>query len=88
MASLHFSFYLCSFRSQKREQRIYKHYPRLKQDEKMLDENDSLTDIDDDIKQVIKKNEEEVLRTIQLQSIGQIEDVVQNCSFTIIVIER
>ncbi|RFA35634.1 RpiR family transcriptional regulator [Virgibacillus dokdonensis] len=50
---------------------------RLKQDKQMLDTNDSLGDIDDDIKQVIKKNEEEVLRTIQLQSIGQMEDVVQ-----------
>lgn len=50
---------------------------RLKQDKKMNDKDDLLGDIDLDIKQVIKKNEDEVLRTTQLQSIGQIEDAVQ-----------
>jgi DNA-binding MurR/RpiR family transcriptional regulator len=50
---------------------------RLKQDKKMVDYDDQLGDIDVSIKQAIKKNEEEVLRTIQLQSIGQIEDAVQ-----------
>ncbi|GAA0447056.1 MAG: MurR/RpiR family transcriptional regulator [Bacillota bacterium] len=50
---------------------------RLKQDKKMEDTHDWLGNIDDDIKQVIKKNEEEVTKTIQLQSIGQIEDAVQ-----------
>lgn len=50
---------------------------RLKQDKKMMDTDDSLRDIDDDIKQVIRKNEEEVHKTIQLQSVGQIEDAVQ-----------
>ncbi|MFD2629802.1 MurR/RpiR family transcriptional regulator [Oceanobacillus kapialis] len=50
---------------------------RLKQDKKMMDADDSLGDIDDDIKKVIRKNEEEVHKTIQLQSVGQIEDAVQ-----------
>lgn len=50
---------------------------RLKQDKKMADTGDWLGDIDEDIKRVIKKNEEEVLKTTQLQSIGQIEDAVQ-----------
>jgi DNA-binding MurR/RpiR family transcriptional regulator len=50
---------------------------RLKQDKKMIDYNNQLSDIDLDIKQAMRKNEEEVLKTIQLQSVGQIEDVVQ-----------
>lgn len=50
---------------------------RLKQDKKMIDFDDLLGDINENIKQAIKKNEEEVKRTIQLQSIGQIEDAVQ-----------
>ncbi|MBD1380534.1 MurR/RpiR family transcriptional regulator [Metabacillus arenae] len=50
---------------------------RLKQDKQMIDYEDQLGNIDEDIKQAIKKNEEEVLKTIQLQSIGQIEDAVQ-----------
>ncbi|MFD1449025.1 MurR/RpiR family transcriptional regulator [Oceanobacillus profundus] len=50
---------------------------RLKQDKKMVDVNDQLGDIDENIKRAIRKNEEEVLKTIQLQSIGQIEDTVQ-----------
>ncbi len=50
---------------------------RLMQNEKMVDYDDQLRDIDVDIKKAIKKNEEEVFRTIQLQSIGQIEDIVQ-----------
>ena len=43
----------------------------------MVDYEDQLGDIDASIKQAIKKNEDEVQRTIQLQSIGQIEDAVQ-----------
>ncbi|WP_408008147.1 MurR/RpiR family transcriptional regulator [Pseudalkalibacillus sp. A8] len=50
---------------------------RLMQDKKMVDYGDKLRDIDVAIKQAIKKNEEEVIKTIQLQSIGQIEDAVQ-----------
>lgn len=50
---------------------------RLKQDKKMVDSDDQLGDIDENIKQALKKNEEEVMRTLQLQSIGQIEDAVQ-----------
>ncbi|MGE6632262.1 MurR/RpiR family transcriptional regulator [Bacillus sp. NPDC077027] len=50
---------------------------RLKQEKKMVDYSDQLQNIDEDIKQAIRKNEEEVLKTIQLQSIGQIEDAVQ-----------
>ncbi|MGX9291577.1 MurR/RpiR family transcriptional regulator [Bacillus sp. A015] len=50
---------------------------RLKQEKKMTDESDQLKNIDEDIKLAIRKNEEEVLKTIQLQSIGQIEDAVQ-----------
>ncbi|MCY7492936.1 MurR/RpiR family transcriptional regulator [Bacillus safensis] len=50
---------------------------RLKQEKKMTDANDQLKNIDEDIKLAIRKNEEEVLKTIQLQSIGQIEDAVQ-----------
>ncbi|MFP3325721.1 MurR/RpiR family transcriptional regulator, partial [Planococcus sp. SIMBA_160] len=49
---------------------------RLKQEKKMTDESDQLKNIDEDIKLAIRKNEEEVLKTIQLQSIGQIEDAV------------
>ena len=43
----------------------------------MTDASDQLKNIDEDIKLAIRKNEEEVLKTIQLQSIGQIEDAVQ-----------
>ncbi|MCY7707227.1 MurR/RpiR family transcriptional regulator [Bacillus safensis] len=50
---------------------------RLKQEKKMTDASDQLKNIDEDIKLAIRKNEEEVLKTIQLQSIGQIEDAVQ-----------
>ncbi len=50
---------------------------RLMQNKKMVDYDDQLHDIDVDIKKAIKKNEEEVFRTIQLLSIGQIEDTVQ-----------
>ncbi|WJE32189.1 MurR/RpiR family transcriptional regulator [Bacillus altitudinis] len=50
---------------------------RLKQEKKMTDDSDQLKNIDEDIKLAIRKNEEEVLKTIQLQSIGQIEDAVQ-----------
>ncbi|MBT2259860.1 MurR/RpiR family transcriptional regulator [Bacillus safensis] len=50
---------------------------RLKQEKKMTDASDQLKNIDEDIKIAIRKNEEEVLKTIQLQSIGQIEDAVQ-----------
>ncbi|APC49539.1 SIS domain-containing protein [Virgibacillus halodenitrificans] len=50
---------------------------RLKQEKKMVDVNDQLGDIDENIKRAIRKNEVEVLKTIQLQSIGQIEDAVQ-----------
>ncbi|MCY7728748.1 MurR/RpiR family transcriptional regulator [Bacillus safensis] len=50
---------------------------RLKQEKKMTDASDHLKNIDEDIKLAIRKNEEEVLKTIQLQSIGQIEDAVQ-----------
>lgn len=41
------------------------------------DENDEMENIDSKIKQAIKKNELEVVKTVQLQSIGQIEDAVQ-----------
>lgn len=50
---------------------------RLKQEKKMTDASDQLKNIDEDIKLAIRKNEEEVLKTIQPQSIGQIEDAVQ-----------
>lgn len=50
---------------------------RLKQEKKMTDASDQLKNIDEDIKLAIRKNEEEVLKTIQLQSIGKIEDAVQ-----------
>ncbi|MED4591355.1 MurR/RpiR family transcriptional regulator [Bacillus safensis] len=50
---------------------------RLKQEKKMTDASDQLKNIDEDIKLAIRKNEEEVLKTLQLQSIGQIEDAVQ-----------
>lgn len=49
----------------------------MKQEKKMTDASDQLKNIDEDIKLAIRKNEEEVLKTIQLQSIGQIEDAVQ-----------
>lgn len=50
---------------------------RLKQDKKINDENEVLSDIDVNIKRAIQKNEDEVLKTIQLLSIGQLEDAVQ-----------
>ncbi len=50
---------------------------RLEQDKKMVDTEGNLSGIDHSIKKALQKNEEEVRRTIQLQSIGQIEDVVQ-----------
>ncbi|MCR6098149.1 MurR/RpiR family transcriptional regulator [Salipaludibacillus agaradhaerens] len=50
---------------------------RLEQDKQMIDKEGSLSGIDHAIKQALHKNEEEVQRTIQLQSIGQIEDAVQ-----------
>lgn len=49
----------------------------MKQEKKMTDASDQLKNIDEDIKLAIRKNEEEVLKTIQPQSIGQIEDAVQ-----------
>ncbi|AST96599.1 MurR/RpiR family transcriptional regulator [Shouchella clausii] len=50
---------------------------KLEQDKQMVDKEGSLSDIGNEIKQALQKNEEEVRRTIQLQSIGQIEDAVQ-----------
>ncbi|WP_163537533.1 MurR/RpiR family transcriptional regulator [Gracilibacillus sp. YIM 98692] len=49
----------------------------LKEKVKMADENNEMENIDQKINQAIQKNEHEVLKTIQLQSIGQIEDAVQ-----------
>ncbi|MBM7839568.1 DNA-binding MurR/RpiR family transcriptional regulator [Alkalihalobacillus xiaoxiensis] len=50
---------------------------RLEQDKTMIDTEGNLSGIDQSIKKALQKNEEEVRRTIQLQSIGQIEDAVQ-----------
>ncbi|QGH36052.1 SIS domain-containing protein [Gracilibacillus salitolerans] len=49
----------------------------LKEKVKLSDENNEMENIDQKIKQAIQKNEHEVIKTIQLQSIGQIEDAVQ-----------
>ncbi|QTM99119.1 SIS domain-containing protein [Sediminibacillus dalangtanensis] len=49
----------------------------LKEKVQITDENDEMENIDMKIKHAIKKNELEVVKTIQLQSIGQIEDAVQ-----------
>ncbi|MGN8646311.1 MurR/RpiR family transcriptional regulator [Gracilibacillus sp. HCP3S3_G5_1] len=49
----------------------------LKEKVKLSDENNEMENIDQKIKHAIQKNEHEVIKTIQLQSIGQIEDAVQ-----------
>ncbi|RBW68651.1 MurR/RpiR family transcriptional regulator [Bacillus taeanensis] len=49
----------------------------LKEKVNFSDDNREMDDINSEINQAIKKNEYEVIKTIQLQSIGQIEDAVQ-----------
>ncbi|CQR46258.1 HTH-type transcriptional regulator GlvR [Paraliobacillus sp. PM-2] len=49
----------------------------LKEQNSFTDDNNEMENIGNEISQAIKKNEFEVSKTIQLQSIGQIEDAVQ-----------
>lgn len=49
----------------------------LKEKHNFSDETNEMEDIGNEISQAIQKNELEVSKTIQLQSIGQIEDAVQ-----------
>ncbi len=49
----------------------------LKEKVNFSDENNEMHDINSKISQAIQKNEHEVQKTIQLQSIGKIEDAVQ-----------
>ncbi len=49
----------------------------LKEQVNFSDKNNEMDDINSEITQAIHKNEHEVLKTVQLQSIGKIEDAVQ-----------
>ncbi|WP_099361208.1 MurR/RpiR family transcriptional regulator [Fredinandcohnia onubensis] len=53
----------------------FKYSLRDRQD--IVDTNNQMKDIDTEIKKAIKKNENEVLKTIEMLSIGQLEDAIQ-----------